>query len=362
MPFQCPPWPPKWPEIVAAIEQSVRGGDWGRYHAAISTELEEKLSELFAVSRARLCCSGTAALEIALRALKIGPGDEVILAAYDFPGNFRTIELLGARPVLIDIAPESPCLDVDQLMAAAGDQVKAVVASHLFGRSAAVQRLTEACQQHDWTLIEDACQVPGMTIDGKPAGSFGDFATLSFGGSKLLTAGNGGALLAKSERMAARLGSLIDRPGDTYPLSPLQASAIVPQLARLEELNQLRRDTAQFLYSEVASSLPRWRCLSRPDPGVVPAYYKVAWMAESDLQRKRAVDLAAQRGVPLGEGFRSLSRCSDRRCRKPLATPLADRTGETAMVMDHRALLVESSQRDSLAEALISIHDASPSA
>ena len=356
MTFPCPTWPPDWPEIDAAVEQVIRSGDWGRYHAAICRQLQTRIATLTDVSQARLCCSGTAALEIALRAAQVGPGDEVALAAYDFPGNFRTIELLGARPVLLDVAPDALAIDPDQLQDLAADpqsgRMRAVIASHLYGRAADVHRLWQICEGRGWVLIEDACQAAGMIIGERMAGSFGHLATLSFGGSKPISAGAGGAVLANSARSAARLGGLMDRPGEVYPLSPLQAAVIGPQLDRLEELRRIRLATVRFLQAEVNQHLDPWVWQSEIQADVVPTFYKVAWLAASADHRDRVIAAAQQENLPIGSGFRSMSRSSDRRCRKPLATPRSDLLGDRLFVMDHRALLLPTSQHPRLAECL----------
>ena len=142
-----------------------------------------------------------------------------------FPGIFVP-ELLGARPVLVDatsnfIAGRHAFLPTRRQQAAAAASVRAVIASHLHGSQADMHALRQICDDHGWFLIEDACQAIGGQIDGEPIGSFGHLATLSFGGSKLISAGSGGAIIANNERLAARLGGLLDRPGDTFPIGPL---------------------------------------------------------------------------------------------------------------------------------------------
>jgi dTDP-4-amino-4,6-dideoxygalactose transaminase len=149
---------------------------------------------MHAVRHAWLGSSGTIAVELALRGLKVAAGDEVILAAYDFPGNFRAIEAIGARPMLVDLAPGTWTLDVDHVEAAISPVTKAIVVSHLHGSLADMQRLCELANERGLTIVEDACQVPGASISGRPTGSWGDCGILSFGGSKLLTAGRGGAI------------------------------------------------------------------------------------------------------------------------------------------------------------------------
>ncbi len=328
MPLRIPTWPPQWPEIQASVVRSIRSGEWGNYLSQACQTLSDDLAGRYSSTHVRLCCSGSAAVEIALRAVGVGPGDEVILSALDYPGNFRTIELLGARPVLVDLAPDSVRLDRQQLEAAGSEKVKAVIVSHLFGVAADVLEIRKACDDHGWALIEDACQVPGMRIAGhaggqaagltgsdpadsgpkdsvpveadRPAGSVGHFGTLSFGGSKPLTAGNGGALLTSDPKLAARLGPLLDRPSDTMPLSPLQAAALRPQLDRLDEMNRHRRETVAFIETQVVPKLTRWQWLSPTDASVFPGYYKIAWAAHDEPHRQRIV------GGPRGSGCRSV--------------------------------------------------------
>ncbi len=357
MPFDCPAWPPRWPEIEDAVGRLFRSGDWGRYHAEVCAQLETCLRELFATEHVRLCCSGTAALEIALRASKIGPQDEVILAAYDYPGNFRTVELLGARPVLVDVAADSPCIDPGQVAEVAGDRVRAVIASHLYGNPAPMAELRQICDQRGWMLIEDACQAIGMEIEGRPIGHHAHVATLSFGGSKLISAGSGGALLIHAPSLGARLGPLLDRPGDVFPLAPLQAAVINPQLDRLEQMNRCRDEVARYLQRDVNPRLSQWRWMSPERDGINPAYYKVAWMAQSSEHRQQIIEASEREGLPIGSGFRTMSGCSPRRCGKPVPTPRSDELSECLFVLDQRALLLKPPQRGELGEALRRVHD-----
>ncbi len=357
MPFECPEWPPRWTEINAAVARALESGQWGQYDSPTYHLLCQRLVEFFQAPHARPCCSGTAATEIALRASQIGPDDEVLVAAFDYPGNFRSVELTGARPVLVDVAKGRLGIDPGQFAAAATARTRAVIASHLYGHAAAITRIRECCDENGWVLIEDACQALGMQIDGRPAGSWGDFATLSFGGSKLVSAGTGGALLSSSARFTARLGALLNRPSDAFPLSPLQAAVILPQLDRLMEMNLRRSDTASFLHHEVCSDLSRWKWSGAPEDDVTPAYYKLAWTAESTEHRGRIVAASKREGIPIGPGFRCMSRCSERRCGKPVSLDHAEHLGETIFVLDHRALLIEPSRRDELAESLRRVHD-----
>lgn len=357
MPLAFPAWPPDWPEIEAAAVAAIRSGSWGDYHSSLNRQLTETLAERFQASDVRLTCSGSAAIEISLRAAGVGAGDEVILAAFDYPGNFRAVELVGARPVLIDLEPDSVRPSPTQLEAAASEQVKAVIVSHLFGVAAEIAEFRRQCEERRWLLIEDACQVPGMMITGRPAGSFGHVATLSFGGSKPLTSGSGGAILTSDPRLAARLGPILDRPSDAMPLSPLQAAVLMPQMEKLDPWNERRRQTARFIEEQTSASLSQWLWLSRSDAEVSPSHYKVAWAAKNESHRARIVRTAAEMGIPIGEGFHAMSRSSQRRCRKPVPLDVATRMGESAFVLDHSALLLEPDRHHELRQMLASLHE-----
>lgn len=392
MPFHCPTWPPEWPSIRTAVLEAIESGQWGQYHSALSKTLQKRLSSYLDSGPVRLCCSGTAALELALRCCKIGEGDEVVVAAYDFPGNFRTVELLGAKPVLADIAKPNPnvpdaissTICPQQIEAAKSPRVRAVIASHLHGNQADMKRLRHTCDQNGWVLIEDACQAIGSKIDGQAIGSFGHLATLSFGGSKLISAGSGGAIIANDERLEARLGGLLDRPGDTFPLSPLQAAVIGPQLDRLDELTHIRNLTAHFLREQVFPDLEQWDPLlpseadtasenadqenTAPKPTrfvqptattsttTIPAFYKFGWITPSSEIRQQVINHGTTLGLPLGAGFRSMSRCSPKRCRKPASTPHADLLGERLVVMDQRTLLISPDRHAELRDSLHELH------
>ena len=134
-------------------------------------------------------------IELALRAAQVQSGDEVILAAYDYKANFANVLAVGATPVLIDTLPGLPVPDADLISAAISKRTKAIICSHLHGCLAPVDQIRAIAKEHGVIVIEDACQSVGATIQNRAAGTIGDIGVLSFGGSKLLTAGRGGAVL-----------------------------------------------------------------------------------------------------------------------------------------------------------------------
>ena len=225
-------------------------GEWGRYHGPHVPELCRRLAEFHQVAHVLLCSSGTAAVELALRGVGVDSGDEVILAAYDFKANFQNILCVGAIPVLIDVQPETWQLDVAGLESAMSKRTRAIVISHLHGGVVATHEVRQFADAHRIAVIEDACQSPGAFIHGRRAGTWGDVGILSFGGSKLLTAGRGGALLTTRPEIAERIKRYVQRGNDAYPLSELQAAVLRPQLEQLDERNG-RRQSAVWRISIV---------------------------------------------------------------------------------------------------------------
>src|SRR5262249_17999895 len=128
-----PDWPPPDDAVRQVLESAWCDGSWGKYHGGHVAALEARLAEYHGLPHALACGSGTFAVELALRALKVGPGEEVVLAAYDYPGNFLSVHAVGATPVLVDIHPDNWNLDPTRLEAACGPATRAVIVSHLHG-------------------------------------------------------------------------------------------------------------------------------------------------------------------------------------------------------------------------------------
>ncbi len=243
-----PDWPLPDPEVQAAITAAVAAGAWGQYHGEHVCDLEAELAAFHCIPHVLTCASGTLAVEAALRALCVGPGDEVVMAAYEYESNFLSVHAIGAKPVLIDIHPDNWQLDPSQLEAAFTPQTKAVICSHLHGGLVPMRAVMELCRERNIGVVEDAAQAPGAIVEGKPTGTWGDVGTLSFGGSKLLTAGRGGALLFSDPQIHQRAKVFLHRGLQQWaPLSELQAAALRPQLRKLPEMTQRRAENVRAL-------------------------------------------------------------------------------------------------------------------
>ncbi len=341
--------------MLRALERAFRDGTWGKYDGGHVAALEARLAQWTGRPHALTCASGTLAVEVALRALGVGPGDEVVLAAYDYPGNFLSVHAVGARPVLIDVAPHNWNLDPQRLPEALGPATKAVIVSHLHGGLVPMREVMEACGERGVPVIEDAAQAPGASVQSRPAGGWGDFGIFSFGGSKLLSAGRGGALVTGRIDLHQRARLVLGRGNNLVaPLSELQAIVLLPQLDALAE-RHARRARAVAELTKLLKALPGVRPFVNAAEGS-PAYYKMGLRYdEKEFGVPRAQLVAAVRGdgVALDEGFRALhvGRSPSRwRAAGPLVEAARAHVG--CLVLHHPVLLGEEADLRHVVEAL----------
>ncbi len=348
-----PVWPPCDRAISDALNQAFEDGSWGRYDGGRVRLLEERLAARFSGFVA-VCGSGTYAVELALRALKVGPGDEVAMAAYDYPGNFLSVHAVGATPVLVDLDPDNRNISPAHLRDAIGPKMKAVLVSHLHGGLVPMREIREIVDRHGIPVIEDAAQSVGAVVDGKPAGTWGDIGILSFGGSKQLTAGRGGALLTCHADLFQRARLHLTRHGNVVsPLSELQATVLLPQWERLDDHNRRRSRAVERLLAQI-QDIPGLRPFRNRADGS-SAFYKVGFVleeAEIGLSRARFVAAVRAEGIALDEGFRSLHvGRSATRFRAAGSLEVADLSHRDIVALHHPVLLGEDQEIDQVALA-----------
>lgn len=199
--------------------------------------------------------SGTAALELSLRVLGVGPGDEVITVAHTFIATAEAISATGAKPVFVDIDPLTYTLDPDAFAAAITAQTRAVIPVHIYGQPADMTRISAIAQQHGIAIVEDAAQAHGATWEGTRAGGFGDAACFSFYPGKNLGAyGDAGAVTTRRQDVATQVRSLRnhgrrtkylhDQIGFGHRIDTLQAAILRAKLPFLHDWTQARRALA----------------------------------------------------------------------------------------------------------------------
>jgi len=358
-------------EVHAALLAALSDGSWGRYEGPHGERLIAALRDLLQVEHVYPCCSGTFSVELALRMLKVGPGDEVILAGYDFAGNFRAIDAVGATPVLVDIVPRRWHLDARQLKAAASAQVKAIIVSHLHGVLAPMEEILSIAGRQGWAVVEDACQAPGAIINGRLAGTWGHVGTLSFGGSKLLTSGRGGAVVTRDSTLLQRAKVYCEQGNHAYPLSELQAAVLVPQIARLQSRNKHRARAVRAICNVYCSLAVSPTANVRLEIGDAsnkddsPAYFKLGWLIQvaddapefhrtEQLRDALAKALQAE-GIDIDAGFRGFGRRAASRCRKVGQLTHANQAAAGTLVLHHPILLAEGDVPERLARTIAEV-------
>ncbi len=250
-------------EIDPAIQEVVSSG-WFVGGPRLKA-FEEQFATFCRAQHAIGVSSGTAALHVAMVAAGIGAGDEVITVPNTFIATTEAITLSGARPVFVDIDPESCNIDAGLIEAAITPRTKAIMPVHLYGQPADMDPILEIARQHDLAVIEDACQAHGAEYKGKKVGALGDIGCFSFYPGKNLGAyGDGGmvvtndAALAETVRMLSNHGqkekNRHPREGFNYRLDAVQAAVLGVKLKHLEQWNARRRDHAR-LYDELLAGL-----------------------------------------------------------------------------------------------------------
>jgi dTDP-4-amino-4,6-dideoxygalactose transaminase len=253
-----------WDELTAAIHKVLRSG-----HFILGAEVkafEAEVAAYLGVKHAVALNSGTDALVIGLRALGVGPGDEVVTTPFTFFATAEAVSLLGATPVFVDIEPDTLNLDVRQLEAAVTPRTKAIVPVHVFGQACDMDGVMEVAARHGVPVLEDCAQCFGADHRGRRAGTLGAAAAWSFFPSKNLGAfGDGGMLttdddvLAGEARMLRAHGSRVkyhnEAIGYNSRLDELQAAILRVKLPHVDAANEGRRRVAAR-YAELFADVP----------------------------------------------------------------------------------------------------------
>jgi perosamine synthetase len=303
---------------IAAISDVLRSG-----RLSLGPELpafEQALAHWHEVPDAVAVSSGTAALHLAMVALGIGPGDEVIVPSFTFVAVANAVAQAGATPVFAEIDAVTLNLDPESVGQAITPRTRALIVVHTFGVPAEMDRLMTLAKRHGLHVIEDACEAIGARFDGQPVGTFGAAATLGFYPNKQITTGEGGALLTRDSALAARFRRLRNQgrdhgaswldhmePGYNYRLSEIACALGRVQLTRLNEILAARAAAAQR-YDELLCDLP-W--VERPalfyDRRILSWFVYVVRLPQG-IDRERVQAKLAQNAIVTGLYFPPIHR------------------------------------------------------
>jgi dTDP-4-amino-4,6-dideoxygalactose transaminase len=222
-------------------------------------KLEEEICSYLGIKYAVAVSNGTAALHLALLALGIGPGDEVIVPAFTFPATANVVELVGAKSIFIDINLEDFCINTSLIEQAITSKTKAIIPVHEFGQSAQMDKLVEIAKKHKLKVIEDAACALGSEFNNQKVGTFGDIGCFSLHPRKAITSGEGGFIVTDNADIVKMLRVLRNhgiehangsmdfvQAGFNYRLTDFQAALCLPQLQIIEEIIKNRKEQADI--------------------------------------------------------------------------------------------------------------------
>lgn len=330
-----PSWPIYGGTELAALKEVLYSGVWG-VGGKKKKEFEEKFAAYQNAKYGVAVANGTVALEVALRAAKVGAGDEIIVPAYTFVATASVVLNVNALPVFVDIEPETYCINPEKVEDAVTEKTKAVIPVHMAGHPADMDRITEIAQEHNLAVIEDAAQAHGARWRGKRVGSIGDMGIFSFQSSKNMTSGEGGIILTNDRRLhelcwsyhncGRRMGGAWYEHhllGGNYRITEFQAAVLLAQLERLEEQREIRTQNASYL-SKKLSKIGGVRPLRRDPRVTTHSYHLYIFRYDAEkfdgLSRKKFIEALQAEGIPCDPGYRPLSQmpCVKKTKKSPL--------------------------------------------
>lgn len=300
---------PAWPAWDGREEQAVlrviRSGRWWREAGDEVAAFEREFADYLGVGHVRAVTNGSHAIELALACLGLEPGDEVLVPACTFIASASSVLSYGAVPIPVDVERDTLCLDLAAVAAALSPRTRAVIPVHMAGHPCDMDALLRLAQRHGLDVIEDAAHAHGARYRGRAAGGLGRVGIFSFQAGKLMTAGEGGALVTSDPRIAAQTferhscgrpsgdREYVHRvPAPNLRLSELQGAVLRAQLQRLPGQLALREERAARL-DRLMRRVPGVEPLARRPEATLHSHYMwMAWLAPEAFHGRTASDVA----------------------------------------------------------------------
>jgi perosamine synthetase len=277
-------------------------------------EFEQTFTERLGSKHAIACSSGTAALHLCWRALGLGPGDEVITTPFSFIASASSILFDGAKPVFVDIDPETWQIDATRIEAAVTPRTKALLPVDVFGSIPDMDAIWALARKHNVRVLEDSCEALGAAYRGRPAGTLGEAGTFGFYPNKQITTGEGGMVVTNDDQIAFLVRSLRNqgrdpdagwlqhaRLGYNYRLSELNCALGIAQMRRLDEFIAKRSRVAEWYCQRLADE-PRVIMQTVPDEVRISWFVMVVRLADNYSQQDRDAILEKLREASIGCG------------------------------------------------------------
>jgi dTDP-4-amino-4,6-dideoxygalactose transaminase len=315
---------PRWPiydeEDERAVVDVVRSRRWCRLYSGSRAEMFERMfAEYHQAKYGIAVANGTVALELALKTVGVGIGDEVIVPAVTFIATASAVSEVGAIPVFVDVDPETAAISAKSIEENVTEKTKAVIGVHYAGYPINFDEILPVVKKHDLFLIEDCAHAHGSEWRGRKVGAIGHMGGFSLQESKTLTAGEGGIVLtnddglAEKARLIHNIGRVLGKPGymhyilsSNYRLSELQAGLLISQMRRLREQVELKHETGEYLASKL-KKIGGVEPLKRDERITKRGYYYfvVRYYSEEfqNVPKEKFVVALNAEGVPAGVGY-----------------------------------------------------------
>lgn len=304
-------------------------------------KFEEGFSKYCGVKHGIAVANGTVALHLALEALGIKTGDEVIIPALTFVATANAVKYTGAKPVFIDSEPRTWNIDPEKIEEKITKKTKAIIPVHLYGHPCDMDRINEIAEKHGLKVIEDAAEAHGAEYKKKKVGSLSDISCFSFYGNKILTTGEGGMCLTDDEEIAEKMEQLKDHGmskerryyhpqiGYNYRLTNIQAALGLAQLERIEQTVETKRRNAR-LYNSLLKDI-KGIVLPVEEPWAKNVYWMYSLLVEKDYQLGRDELMAKlkQEGIDTRPFFIPLHKMPY--LNEGLKLPVAEKLGQIGM-------------------------------
>ncbi|HDD64259.1 MAG TPA: DegT/DnrJ/EryC1/StrS family aminotransferase [Thermoprotei archaeon] len=306
-----PPVKPYFPaedieEIKCCVENILRSGMLTLH--TYTREFEEKFASFVGVKHTVAVNSGTAAIEIALRSMRLNPGDEVLVPTNTFSATATAVIFSGGKPVFTDINPDTLCMSVEDVQERITSKTRGVIVVHIGGLICPdIKEIRELCEDHKIFLIEDAAHAHGSRIDGQHAGSLSDAGAFSFYPTKVITTGEGGMITTNSDEIARISRILRDQGKESFAsnnivelgynwrMDEISAAIGIVQLKRLQEIIEKRNRIAK-IYDHAFERISGIRPLKIPS-NILSNYYKYIAVLDDDVDREKVKEKLKKKGV-----------------------------------------------------------------
>ncbi len=280
-------------------------------------EFENVFSKYIGTKRAVAVNSGTSGLFLCMLALGIGQGDEVITTPFTFISSATVIMMAGAKPVFVDIEPESLNIDAAKIESKITDKTKAILPVEVFGNPAGMDKVCEIAEKHGLVVIEDSCEALGSKLFGKKVGTFGKISVFAFYPNKQITTGEGGMILTDDDNLADMCVSLRnqgrgkgdgwlshERLGYNFRLSDINCALGIVQLSRIKEIKAKRKQVAKW-YQEILAADDRLTVPTEPNGCDISWFVFVVRLAEefTGRQRDRILQDMNAKGIQVSNYF-----------------------------------------------------------